>query len=440
MLRFFCLFLVLLSSGCTHHQLRFNTVHQAKTVGDVHTQQVLDNLAKFAYNPYSLPHFSFPAGSQSQATDQISGLAQFSFTPRTLSGWFGNFGGNRGNLESFTMSPINDPRKLELMRCAYQQAVLSQCLCSRSPSCPNCLRRFNEFYLGTTNPSKRARRTSDGKPILGLLTDSNASTYRNVINDKNEFNEDIYYFADDPTVIDSSQIEEWKKAKLLKTLYVDDSVESLTERTGKVTIACVNNSWLCVGGQKDVPKRCDCHFVGHYCDTYIWVTESGRDELTKLTLVILDIAINSPAVLPNPTKELELYYDQYGNLASERSKGVVKVTQAIPIDSNPKFNVKPSSEAQELLSEILKEHGENLRSMRSQYLDGSPKSMLDTVFEMGSPVPIDKQKRLRELLAPEPSSSYVPQFEQEPRNFPTPTPGIELLQNNLLYQSLTPQR
>ena len=37
-------------AGCTHQQLRFNTVSQARTVADVHTQQVLDNLAKFVHD------------------------------------------------------------------------------------------------------------------------------------------------------------------------------------------------------------------------------------------------------------------------------------------------------------------------------------------------------------------------------------------------------
>ena len=36
-----------------------------------------------------------------------------------------NFGGQRTCLESYTLTPVNDPRKLELMRCAYQKAVRS---------------------------------------------------------------------------------------------------------------------------------------------------------------------------------------------------------------------------------------------------------------------------------------------------------------------------
>jgi len=46
--------------------------------------------------------------------------------------------------------------------------------------------------------------------------------------------------------------------------------------------------WYHFGRAEDVPL--DACFVGHYCDTYVWVTPEGVDGLTRFTITILDIA------------------------------------------------------------------------------------------------------------------------------------------------------
>ena len=50
--------------------------------------------------------------------------------------------------------------------------------------------------------------------------------------------------------------------------------------------------WFNVGPKKDVPK--DACYVGHCCDTYVWVTPDGIPGLTRFTLAILDIATLLP--------------------------------------------------------------------------------------------------------------------------------------------------
>ena len=45
--------------------------------------------------------------------------------------------------------------------------------------------------------------------------------------------------------------------------------------------------WFCVGRKSDVPK--DACFVGHYCETYVWVPPQGVDDLSRFTLIILAI-------------------------------------------------------------------------------------------------------------------------------------------------------
>jgi len=48
----------------------------------------------------------------------------------------------------------------------------------------------------------------------------------------------------------------------------------------------VQAGWYNVGKKHDVPK--DACFVGHHCDTYVWVGPAQMDALNKFTLAILD--------------------------------------------------------------------------------------------------------------------------------------------------------
>ena len=63
--------------------------------------------------------------------------------------------------------------------------------------------------------------------------------------------------------------------------------------TGIVTPDCLlkfKPGWFCSGQKHHVPKGNSCKFVGHYCDTYVWVPPCGVNELTQLTILIQDIA------------------------------------------------------------------------------------------------------------------------------------------------------
>lgn len=56
--------------GCTHNQLRRNTVNQMATVHDIQQQQVLDNLAMFVANRNAYPYYSVVSQGTSQLIDQ----------------------------------------------------------------------------------------------------------------------------------------------------------------------------------------------------------------------------------------------------------------------------------------------------------------------------------------------------------------------------------
>src|SRR5436309_15154634 len=61
------------TTGCTSGRLRQRTINQGSTLPELQYQQVLDNLARFAARPDSLPwHVNLREGT-TQVTDSISG-------------------------------------------------------------------------------------------------------------------------------------------------------------------------------------------------------------------------------------------------------------------------------------------------------------------------------------------------------------------------------
>lgn len=66
--------------------------------------------------------------------------------------------------------------------------------------------------------------------------------------------------------------------------------------------------WFRAGGKRDVPKGA-C-YVGCYCDTYVWVTPDGVDGLTRLSLIMLDIATVDLSSLSPATKTVTRKYDK----------------------------------------------------------------------------------------------------------------------------------
>ena len=288
--KYFIVAIALIGTGCTHEQLRYNTIRQAETVSDVHQQQVLNNLAKFVESPNALPDFAWPKSGLTDVTDTGSASAGLNWS-RVMSGAFlfsaVSLNGNamRTEKENWSLTPINDPRKLELMRCAYQKAVASCGIGGVAGDCPNCRKRWNKFYTG------KAYALNDDRTVK---TDEN-----------------------DPTRV-RNELE---------------ASSAGNKGSGVVTSECLYPgccTWFGYGTKKEVPKDCPPNCIGRYSDTYVWVMPDGRDELTKLTLAILDYAVNNP---PAPRmKEVVVYLDQSGNPA-KRKDAVQKVTSTIPISA-----------------------------------------------------------------------------------------------------------
>ena len=360
--------LVVMATGCTHIQLRNNATNEAISVGELQQQQVLDNLAMFVHDYNSMPYFSYPNQGAAIVTDQgtvgvtpsfgrpiTSGL-QFAkptfFRPPFFLDFMLNSLGlsttaQRSCQESYTMTPINDPRKLELMRCAYQTAVAD---CGYGPpprSCPDCQARFNTFYTG------------------------------------------------DP---------EGKISELAG---------------GTITSDCLKGPcWLCSGCKKDVPK--DACLVGHYCTTYVWVGPEGRDELTKLTLAILDYALHdSPVRL---TKDVTFFVDALGLPTTQKDGvGQVKATIGINEQIDSLLNIAPSQMVD--LERQLQDRIKRLSVTLEETKDSEQKKNISAEIEDAKQKLyfLDQQLRnggLKEQFAPQarsapPPFSVMPQFQQQ---------------------------
>jgi hypothetical protein len=133
-------------AGCTHRQLRHNTIKQAETLTDTYTQQVLDNLAMFVYAPDSMPQFSFPSSGTTDVTDDADASTSIQWIASGFNWAQLGFAGTRSMREAWTMQPIQDPDKLALMRCAYQYAVASCGYHKPWGDCPNCDKLLEGFH------------------------------------------------------------------------------------------------------------------------------------------------------------------------------------------------------------------------------------------------------------------------------------------------------
>jgi hypothetical protein len=250
-------------------------VQQGETVADIHQQQVLDNLARFIVDPYAVPSFAHATAGTSDVTDiGNTGLA-LSWVASGFNMLGLDFGATRQKNSNWTLTPVTDPRKLELMRCAFQRAT-SPCTGSgESTCCPNCQERFNEFYTGRSEGAAAAVADADTLPL-------------------------------------PDETEEHCSAQAL---------------TGKASVnsECLQSGcWLNWGCEKCVPDCCS--HVGHYCGIYVWVSPGpGRDELAKLTLAILDYAIHDDAALP--TKDVVAYITADGSYTTaDKANFVISAT------------------------------------------------------------------------------------------------------------------
>jgi len=127
----FCVILTVipvLACGCTHRQLRRSTNQTQQTMSDLRYKHILDNLAMMVRNPATVPNPVAINGGVVQISDNGTGMGNItwnSFGTRLTTPFLG-FTGSRTISEQWSLTPLHNPEKLRLMRCAFQLLLNSE--------------------------------------------------------------------------------------------------------------------------------------------------------------------------------------------------------------------------------------------------------------------------------------------------------------------------
>jgi len=133
--------LLLLACGCTYNQLRRSTNQTQESMSDLRYRHILDNLAMMVRNPATVPNPVAINGGVVQVSDNVTGLGNITINPPfptfhtapTVGGTLGplvppyrliqnlaGLTGSRTISEQWSLTPLQNPEKLRLMRYAYQ--------------------------------------------------------------------------------------------------------------------------------------------------------------------------------------------------------------------------------------------------------------------------------------------------------------------------------
>jgi hypothetical protein len=249
-------------AGCTSGRLRQRTINQGATLPELQYQQVLDNLARFASSPDSLPwHVNLREGT-TQVTDSLSGGAALDLGPPVT--WFPQLLGSRTAVAQWGVAPVIDATELRLLRIAYRRAVgvpdmpaprllddLAQELKDQFASNADLRSESELFYEYHSNTSRNAREL-----------DAHVITTN-----------DPHVCADHGPDVDHSPL----------AANVCRKVASIRDE-----LAEVRPGWFHVGSRRDVPK--DACYVGRSGHCYVWVGPDGVDRLTEFTLTVLKLS------------------------------------------------------------------------------------------------------------------------------------------------------
>jgi hypothetical protein len=262
------------ATGCTSGRLRQRTISQGNTLPELQYQQVLDNLARFATQPGSLPwHVNLKEGT-TQVTDSLSGGAALDIGPPVT--WFPQLLGSRTAVAQWGMSPVIGASELRLLRIAYRRAhgapdmpsprfldELAHELKDQFASNPD-LRLESELFFDYEGAAHRSARELDAHVIT---------------------TNDTAICTDARPDLDRSPLAANVCRKIGTIL--DDLAE-------------IRPGWFHVGTRRDVPK--DACYVGRSGDCYVWVGPDGIDRLTEFTLTVLKISslIKETQTLINP--------------------------------------------------------------------------------------------------------------------------------------------
>jgi len=285
----------LMNAGCMTTQLRNRMTEQASTIPDVYYQIVLNNLAMIAADPARMPYFSDPQTARTSIGRNASvsyginlDLITSAPTNAALSYFFGRYlvdkqtatlTGGQNDIGEWAAVTANDPDKLFSMRAVYRKTT--------GTATSEDEEILKEFYY------RHFEITDD---TLTLLREKRPEVY-NVIGEKLRKLEDIEYLsvesferrlaADD--ILGKDDAERYRRAILKYARMEHEATEFVSDFDTHhlLYISALKPGWFNVGQRRDVPKNA--RYVGHYCDTYVWVAPENGELLTRHTLAILDI-------------------------------------------------------------------------------------------------------------------------------------------------------
>jgi hypothetical protein len=281
-------FLVVVS-GCTASRLRHSTINQAKTLTDLQYQQVMDNLAQFTVNPYTLPwHVNLKTGV-SQIQDTGSADIQFPLTSRIIP--LLDLSGSRAIVEQWSNVPLTDDTMLKLVQAAYQNAVGVTHFLSWDEA--NDLAHDLTYQIGTNadisieeDTLRQIFAVADAPDVKAPLPPTLDSLLEILSKHQNEITQSM-----DDTIISSTDMSEGKfhPDKKRATGLVREIVRQVNDvQKELISVAALGTDWYGKGRLIDVPH--DAIYVSHSGHQYVWVCNSGIPQLSQLTLSVLHIA------------------------------------------------------------------------------------------------------------------------------------------------------
>ena len=158
---------------------------------------------------------------------------------------------------------------------------------------------------GTYSPTITALQQIGGFPILNLFLNPNVS----------------HNVTENWTMAPVTDIDKVRRLRCAFQLLVsgvecsecDDCLKTLEDfiPTEPEKLGCaIPMGWFCVGGKSDVTK--EACFVGHYCETYVWVMPDGVDGMSRFTMTVMQL---STSVRDDyPTKTIVKKYNAEGEL------------------------------------------------------------------------------------------------------------------------------
>ncbi len=114
--------LTLPCASCTSLAVKRHAFNEQLTSTDIRYQEVLDNLARIAHDPFALPAYSSIYAGLAQITDTTQLVSTTTLgTPNGMQAITPQF--TRAEFANCTLDPINAPEKIEAMRAACQWVI-----------------------------------------------------------------------------------------------------------------------------------------------------------------------------------------------------------------------------------------------------------------------------------------------------------------------------